>query len=198
MLLLNEMSFTGEVKGIQPDENGGVTIIIQQTVANVYETAVAVFIIPALRDDFERKGIYVGDTISVVGGQAYQKDDIIRIRVLRPEQLPVKIILNSILISGRIDAVKEMGPALLLDIEQVVGGVIPTTFQVFVPESQKKRILAKNNDTFPFGVNDVVVIKGIMYSKEGIIRIRLSDASDIQKAEESFYLGEEEAKEKFI
>ena len=193
MLILNECSFTGKVICIQENGNG-VLVFLQQMVAGKYDTAIAAYIVAKLKESFMRLDLHEGDWIHIVGAQMYEKDHIVRLRVSTPSQLPRKLVLNSVLLTGQIIKKEEDGKALSLSINQNVGGKQPTVFNIFIPGKVREQIDESN-----LNVNDDVVVNGgTMYTKDGIIKIRISSPEQLQKPLKDFCLGEEEARDKFI
>lgn len=193
MLILNNVSFTGEILGIQ-EQGTGLLLFLQQNVAGKFDTVLAAYIVPALKDSFLKSGIAVGDTVNIIDAEMYEKDNVARLRIKKPSQLPEKVVLNQILLSGKILQIEEEEMSLSITIEQIVGGKLPTLFNIFVPGSLREAI-----DEKELRVNDKIVINGgTIYSKDSVIRIRISEPNQLQKPAEDFYLGNEEAKDKFI
>lgn len=189
---LNTCSFSGTIVDIKDDRSGCI-MYLRQVVAGTFDTVIAVYIIPALKARFKSLALKPGEFVHVINGQIYQKENVVRVRITSPSQLPQRPCFNMVSFTGTIIERTEEGKGILYSVRQNVGGKIPTIFDVFIPESIREEIEDK------FSVSeDVFISNGILYTKEGLLRVKVSSPAQFQKLQEDFCLGEEEARDKFI
>lgn len=189
---INACTISGTIIDIKDDRSGCI-MYIQQIVAGKYDTVIAVYIAPALKVRFKALNLTPGEYVHIVKGQIYQKENVVRIRITSPSQLPRRLCFNMVTLTGTIIAKADEGKGILFTIRQNVGGGIPTNFDVFIPESIKEYVEDKL-----FVNDDVIVNNGILYTKNGLIRIKVENPLQFQKLQEDFFLGEEDARDKFI
>lgn len=199
MLNINLATFSGEIIGIKEDDGKGILCILRQKVAMQFDTTIALFIPNSLVAGFKKKfKVKKGETILVIDGVIYEKNNVVRIKASSLSQL---LLLeadapdyNSVSFNGIVTNVDDIEGGRVLSIKQEVCSVMQTTFDVFIPAS-----LLKNNSFEKVKQQDnILVTRGTIYTKDGMIRIRITEPTQLQEVQEDFFLGEETAKDKFI
>lgn len=195
---VNNNSFAGEIIGItKEDEN--LLIILNQKVQGVFNTAVALFIKKDLVKGFLKEfNPKQGETLLIINSYLYEKNDIIRMKVDSLDQIIKKTSsqLNSFNITGEVtNIVEEETGGKTLFIYQKVGGAIPTKYEISV----SKQIVSTQKGMQDLQVHDsIYVTNGILYTKDGTVKIRVSRPSDIMQVPKCYNLGSCSAEEKFI
>lgn len=190
---LNRCTFSGIILGIEDDRNGCL-MFVRQTVVGRFDTVLAVYILPRLKKEFLALHLEPGDYVHIVDAEMYQKDNVVRIRITDIRQIPKIPEFNSMSISGVItEIVPDDGHGTIYKLKQRVAGKIDTVYDIFVP----KKVGENLEEKFSPG-DHVMVLNALLYSKDGLIRFKIEHPLQMQKMHETFFLKEEEAKEKFI
>lgn len=190
---LNRCDFSGLILSIEEDRNGYL-MLVRQTVAGRFDTVLAVYILPRLKQEFLALHLEPGDYIHILDAEMYQKDNVVRLRITDIRQIPKIPEFNSMSVSGVITEVtSEEGHGTIYKLKQLVAGKIDTVYDIFVPQ----KIGESFEEKFSSG-DHVMILNALLYAKDGLIRLKVESPLQMQKMHESFFLKEEEAREKFI
>ena len=197
-ITVNNNSFAGEIIGITKEEEN-LLVILNQKVQGVFNTAVALFIKKDLVKSFLKEfNPKQGETLLIINSYLYEKNDIIRMKVDSLDQVIKKqsSLLNNFNLTGEVTGiVEEETGGKTLFIYQKVGGTIPTKYEISV----SKQIVSTQKGVQDLQVHDsIYVTNGVLYTKDGSVKIRVSHPSDIMQVPKCYNLGECSAKEKFI
>lgn len=199
MLNINLATFSGEIIGIKEDDGKGILCILRQKVAMQFDTNIALFIPNSLVAGFKKKfKVKKGEKILVIDGVIYEKNNVVRIKVSSLSQLLLlesdALDYNTVSFNGIVTNMDDIEGGRVLSIKQEVCSVMQTTLDAFIPAS-----LLKDNSFEKVKLQDnILVTRGTIYTKEGMIRIRITEPTQLQEVQEDFFLGEETAKDKFI